>query len=243
MTSVGSAQWWYISASDGGGWMGRGGRVRSATELLAKLAQASQMLPRTHSAPAPRRILLQPCMSSHRDLLPLTPGGLCTLRIVTYRLPAEGARVLVAVDKMPTGDSPADNFHFGRILAPVDLATGRLGPAIRRQRRVFVPVEQHPDTGAIISGHQLPYWAEAVSLAKTDLDAARDRPSIGRDMAITDNGPILVEGNTISPSSLAAARRHSAERHAVSGRDRGLRSSISRIVIATALNGRISGQS
>ena len=68
-----------------------------------------------------------------------------------------------------------------------------------------MPVERHPDTGAPIAGHRLPCWAETMALATAALDAAHDRPSIGWDVAITDDGPVLVEGNTLSNPDIAQA--------------------------------------
>jgi hypothetical protein len=201
----GTERWRFVALPDGrGAWMGSDGRLRPAADLLRELARASEQLAHEQGRKS-RRILLQPCVVNHRDLLPLTPGGLCTVRMVTYRGPGTGARVLLGAYKMPVGDSPADNFHFGGIVAPVDVVTGRLGTAIRRQGRVLMPVERHPDTGAPIAGHRLPCWAETMALATAALDAAHDRPSIGWDVAITDDGPVLVEGNTLSNPDIAQA--------------------------------------
>jgi hypothetical protein len=201
----GSARWRYAGAQDGADmWIDSDGTLLSSVGLLRELARISQALPRKPGR-GPRRILLQPCIRNHRDLLPLTKAGLCTVRVVTYRMPGGSARVLLAAYKMPVGDSPADNFHSGGIVAPVDLATGKLGRAIRRQGHVLMRVDRHPDTGVTIPGHQLPYWPETLALATRALNAGHSRPSIGWDIAITDDGPILVEGNTMSNPDIAQA--------------------------------------
>ncbi|MHB1225571.1 MAG: sugar-transfer associated ATP-grasp domain-containing protein, partial [Gemmatimonadaceae bacterium] len=154
----GSERWLHVREPDGrDSWVGRDGRSRSAAELLDELAHRSLTLAGKYGK-ASRRMLLQPCLRNHRDLLPLTPGGLCTVRLVTYRMPGGAALALRAMYKMPIGDSPADNFCYGGMIAPVCLATGRLGPAVRRRGPVLVPAERHPDTGALVEGHQLPYW-------------------------------------------------------------------------------------
>lgn len=201
----GTERWRYSGTHDGSDvWIGREARMWTGAELLRELQRLSQTLPREPGKTS-QRMLLQPCLRNHRELLPLTPGGLCTVRVVTYRAPDGHAQVLLAAYKMPTGDSPADNFHFGGIVAPVEMATGRLGPAIRRRGRILVPVAQHPDTGTVISGHQLPWWTETLELATRALDAAYDRPTIGWDIAITDDGPVLVEGNSMSNPDIAQA--------------------------------------
>lgn len=201
----GTARWSYAEAPDGTPtWVGRDGQTRSAVAVLAEVAHLSATLPLKDGRTS-RRMLVQPCLRNHRDLLPLTPGALCTLRILTYRTPGESARVLLASYRLAIGDAPADNFHFGGMMAPVDLATGRLGVAVRREGRVLVPVERHPDTGAVIAGWQMPFWPEALALAARALDAARRVPLIGWDVAITDDGPVLIEANAASNPDIAQA--------------------------------------
>jgi hypothetical protein len=148
----GTERWRYVVTEDGAsGWVARDGRVRSATELLSELAQLSLTLPLRNERTS-RRMLLQRCVRNHRDLLPLTPGALSTVRVLVFRAPGERAQVLLAAYRMAVGDAPADNFHYGGIITAVDLATGQLESALRRQGRVLVPVERPPDTGAVIAG-------------------------------------------------------------------------------------------
>ena len=201
----GTARWRYVDTPDGAGaWLGRDGRARTGAEVLTEVAELSRTLP-LQGKRTSRRMLVQPALRNHWELLPLTPGALNTLRILTARPPGGRARVVLAAFRLAVGDAPADNFHFGGMMAPVDLATGRLGTAVRRQRRALVPVERHPDTGAVIEGHQVPCWAEAVALAERALDAARRVPVIGWDVAITDEGPVLIEANAASNPDIAQA--------------------------------------
>lgn len=201
----GTQRWRHVPTDGGGGgWTAGDGRVRSGAELLGELAHTSLILPLKDYRRS-RRMLLQPCLRNHRDLLPLTPGALCTARILTFRVPGGRAQVLLAAYRMAVGDAPADNFHFGGIITAVDLSTGRLGASLRRRQHVLVPVERHPDTGTPIAGYQLPYWRETLALARGALDAARGIPLVGWDVAITDDGPVLVEGNLASNPDIAQA--------------------------------------
>lgn len=197
----GSMRWRYDGA---GGWTARDGQIHTAAELLRELENASRGLEQRNRA-RPNRLLVQPCLRNHRDLLPLTPGALCTVRIMTCRAPGEEGEIVFAAFRMACGDAPADNFHFGGIIAPVDLSTGRVGPALRRREHVLVPVERHPDTGAVIAGHQMPCWQEAKALALRAFAAAPERVTVGWDIAITDDGPVLIEGNTASHPDIAQA--------------------------------------
>lgn len=201
----GTERWRYVPNADGtGGWAGRDGRILPASGLLAELARTSLTLPLKDQRNS-RRMLLQPCLRNHRDLLQLTPGALCTARILAFRPPGGRAQVLLAAYRMAVGDAPADNFHFGGIITAVDLETGRLGPSLRRDGHVLVPVERHPDTGARIAGQRLPFWRDAVELARTALDSARGIPLLGWDVALTDDGPVLIEGNMASNPDIAQA--------------------------------------
>jgi hypothetical protein len=97
---------------------------------------------------------------------------------------------------MAHGELIADNFAAGGLAAPVDLARGTLGLA-RRRARPFVPVEEHPDSGHPIEGTAVPFWNEALDLAIDAHREFRDMASVGWDVAITESGPVLVEGNAI----------------------------------------------
>jgi len=195
----GARRWIYAVS---GGCVGSDGRTRQAAELLEELAEMSRSLPRMYGMES-RRIMLQKCLRNHRELLPLTPGGLCTVRFQTYRWPDGAPQLLLAVYKMPVGDSAADNFCFGGVIAPVDVATGRIGQPIFRRGRVITTIERHPDTGAAIEGHQIPLWEDAVRLVLRAHAAVGRMAAVGWDVAILDEGPALVEGNTLPSPDLA----------------------------------------
>lgn len=198
---LGAAHWRY----DGqGGYADYDGRVWTAAELRAELAEQSRTMPKRYGRVS-RRIILQPFVRNHPALASLTTGALCSVRMVTYRRPGGRAEFLVATFKMATGGAPVDNIHLGGVHAPVDSTTGRLGPALQRRGRVLAPIERHPDTGAPIVGHQLPDWEAVVALVRHAHDAARAVPLIGWDVALTPHGPVLIEGNLASNPSIAQA--------------------------------------
>jgi hypothetical protein len=184
-----------------GGYVGSDGQTRQPAELLEELIALSRKLARRGTSWRP--MVVQPCLRNHRALLPLTPGGLCTIRIQTYRCLRSETRLLLAVYKMPVGDTPADNFHFGGVVAPVDLTTGRLGPAVYRRGKVIVSIERHPTTGTPIEGYQLPFWEDTLRLVHRAHDAVPSVPVVGWDVALIEEGPILVEGNNLPSAAIA----------------------------------------
>ena len=129
----------------------------------------------------------------HPSLMELSPSGLNTLRIFTQlhhgQVEFLGARLRVSVN------SAVDNLAAGNLAAPVDLETGQVsGPGvysdITRIDEAF-----HPITGKPIEGFQIPFWKEALEMARQAALYTPENRSVGWDIAITNNGPELIEGN------------------------------------------------
>ena len=97
---------------------------------------------------------------------------------------------------MPVGTSAADNFDAGGIAAPIDVETGRLGRAVRKRGTAsLVAVDAHPDTGAVIAGRELPQWRTVRAVTCRAHALLPSLGFVGWDVAITPDGPVLVEGN------------------------------------------------
>jgi hypothetical protein len=54
---------------------------------------------------------------------------------------------------------------------------------------------RHPDTGAVIEGRVLPFWQDTVDLGCRAHAVFAPRVVVGWDIAITQRGPVLIEGN------------------------------------------------
>jgi hypothetical protein len=130
----------------------------------------------------------------HRDLMELSPSGLNTVRVITQLDHEDNVHVLGARLRI-TVNSPVDNLAAGNLAAPIELETGRVdGPGVYSD--ITKPDEStHPVTGVSIVGFQVPHWQETLKLCrKAALVDTRNR-SIGWDVAITEKGPELIEGN------------------------------------------------
>lgn len=137
--------------------------------------------------------LVMECVRNHEALQHLTPGGLATLRVVTCKSPNAPAWELLSVFRMPVGDAEVDNMAAGGIAAPVS-TNGLLGPALSKQVTDGV-MDRHPTTGGPIAGSTIPMMHEAVELCCRAHETFPGMASIGWDVAITPDGPVLVEGN------------------------------------------------
>jgi hypothetical protein len=133
-------------------------------------------------------------LENHAQIRDLSLSALNTLRVVTImdpQLPKDKPIVLnLCMYSMGIDDNPYDS---GGIFSAVK--DGKLQTAISIKR--FGWFDTHPTTGAKIKGRTLPYYQDAVELAA---QAHRNVPcvyAVGWDIAITDEGPVLIEGNTL----------------------------------------------
>lgn len=145
--------------------------------------------------------LLQERIQPHPDLLPLMPGpGLGTLRIKTFLRRDGSVFITMPILKVPAAGSEVDNFRKGSQMALVDLETGVILNAIGEigiggGRTVTGEVERHPETGAIFTGTKLPCWPDVRRLVERAARAFSMLPALGWDIAISPDGPTLVETN------------------------------------------------
>lgn len=165
---------------------GPDGRSFTAAELHDELARCS----------VEGALVLQKWFVNDPRLLGLTGGGLGTIRFVTLRRPEGGYEPLLAVLKLPIGASVVDNFAQGNLAASIEGASGRLGSAVRKEGEAgILGCAVHPDTGQRIEGFALPDWDVVVALALRAHAAFPEMVSVGWDIALTDTGCLLVEGN------------------------------------------------
>ncbi len=193
MLGLGTALWRYQGAGDYVA--AASGDRRDADGLCRRLTEQSRIVPAYGGSGG---IVLQERLWNHRAMLgTLTTGGLATIRLVSCRSVSGAFELLPPVIRMPVGDAIADNIAQGGLAAPIDGASGRIsGPAIRKDKAVGISVyAAHPTTGARLDGFAVPFWSKVPALA---LRAHRAFPSlafIGWDIAVLDDGPVLLEGN------------------------------------------------
>ena len=138
-------------------------------------------------------LLVQPRLRNHPSIAQFSNGALCTLRVVSYHLPNTKPALLQSCFRMPVGMGEADNFNAGGIAAGVSEG-GKLGVAVGKDVRAGL-FTHHPDTRARIEGVDLPYWQQMVDLALLAHEALGALCFVGWDIALTINGPIVLEGN------------------------------------------------
>ena len=152
--------------------------------------------------PARPDLVVQQRLEQHEVLHRINPASLNTLRVLALRLPGDEPVVAAAVHRWGTAATGAvDNVSSGALCSPVDLATGRLGPAVGRPlTRARLPVDEHPDTGERITGVVVPQWEQVRQLALDLMRAFPEVDHVGWDLCVTPDGPRVVEGNPGVPN-------------------------------------------
>jgi hypothetical protein len=173
-----------------GAWRVHDGGAADAASLVARFAASGY-----------RGWLFQQRVRGHAELAALSATeALQTARMVTFHTPGEAPRLLAARLRLVAGDGAHDNFDLGRtgnLVANVDLGSGRIRDVVGRdpQRGCMTWVHTHPRTGRALPGFALPDWSRATALATQAALAFAPLRTIGWDVALTPDGPLLIEGN------------------------------------------------
>jgi Sugar-transfer associated ATP-grasp len=180
----GAERWDHVGP---GMFAGPHGQQLSARDLLERLVARSRHVP----------LIVQPRLEAHSQLRDLANGALPTVRLVTCLNETGVPELIGAAFRMAVGSNrTVDNLHAGGIAAQVALDSGRLSRATNLGADARLGwLSVHPDSGAQIEGRALPLWEETKRLAIAAHREFADRVVIGWDIAILENGPVLVEGN------------------------------------------------
>jgi hypothetical protein len=139
-----------------------------------------------------RAWLVQPRLVQHPVLARINPNVVSTVRIDTLRTGTE-VETGTAILRVGMGKSVVDNGRAGGLAAAIDVETGRICGAARREP-LFDPAqrlhERHPDTGAPIMGVELPFWAELRDMVRAAALACGGLRTIGWDVVLAPDGPV-----------------------------------------------------
>ena len=103
-------------------------------------------------------------------------------------------RLIGACLKCGGQGAATDNFHTGGIAYPLELASGRVsGPG--RNNTDLGDYTRHPASGAYLPGFQVPFWPALTACVYRAMDRVPGMGYVGWDIAVTPDGPELIEGN------------------------------------------------
>ena len=140
--------------------------------------------------------LIQKKIIQHREISKLYSESVNTLRIITVkRSRTSTPEVFTCLMRIGTHLSGSvDNWAAG------GLAVGIQKKGMLKKEAFYKPmygtrVFSHPDTGIVFEGYEIPFFEEAKELAVKAHSCLENMFAIGWDVAITEEGPLLIEGN------------------------------------------------
>ncbi len=144
--------------------------------------------------------IIEQWIENHHDFSFLSKTkALQTIRFITYIDSKNETKILFAYMKIANEKNIIDNLDLGKtgnLLAEVD-SKGKLktGIAMIPGNPGIKKIINHPDSHIKLEGFQLPLWDETVSFIRTVAPKFFPVRFVGWDVAITKEGPKLLEGN------------------------------------------------
>lgn len=139
--------------------------------------------------------LLQTCQRNHSFFDQYT-DNLATVRVCVL-LTAEGCKIPFAVLKLPSRENIADSFwRPGNLACNLDPATGKILDARSKDALGTKSYMTHPQSDVPLVGEVVPEWDQLLELVQTCSPIFAPVPYQSMDIAVTVNGPVLIEINT-----------------------------------------------
>jgi hypothetical protein len=140
------------------------------------------------------RWLIQEKIAQQHELLNnLYNNSINTVRLMTVNA-GSSIKILGALLRMGTKGKRIDNWSAGGVIVPID-KDGSLTKWGFFKPLYGTKVDRHPDSGVIFEGYEIPYFAEAIKQATYFHSLLFGIHSVGWDIAITEKGPVFIEGN------------------------------------------------
>ena len=136
-----------------------------------------------------KQLLIEEKIIQHKDMAKLNDSSVNTLRIVTY-YDNNNTYILNTVLKIGNG-GVTDNFSSGSMYTFIK--DGKIiVPAIDREDNIF---KVHPISHVNLIGYKIPNYDKCIKLVSECAKIIPEVKYVGWDIAITENGASLIEGN------------------------------------------------
>ncbi|MDD4706269.1 MAG: sugar-transfer associated ATP-grasp domain-containing protein [Bacilli bacterium] len=137
------------------------------------------------------QVLIEEYIDQHKKIAELYSNSVNTLRLFTF-YDGNNTYILNSVFKLGNG-GVIDNFSSGGMYTFVDENGKIIVPAIDQNDNIYYI---HPITKKDILGFTIPMYEEACQLVKEAAMLVPEIKYIGWDVAITNKGPLIIEGNS-----------------------------------------------
>ena len=144
-------------------------------------------------------ILFEEFLVQTEQMSSLNATSVNTIRFMTTLYPDGEVRIVATFMKIGRQGKCVDNAGAGgNVDACIDPATGVLQYAIQYDGvRKFHDIEVHPDTGVPLNGVRIEHWEQIVEQVKQYQRNFPYLKAVGWDIALTEQGPVVVELNDL----------------------------------------------
>lgn len=135
--------------------------------------------------------LAEELVKNRIEIRQINESLLNTVRISTV-LKDEGTDIAFCFIRFGRAGMEMDNGFMGGIICSIDKKTGIItNTADENNNRYLI----HPDSGSQLVGFMIPKWSEAIDMAKELATVVPTNRYMAWDLALTDNGWVMIEGN------------------------------------------------
>ena len=135
-------------------------------------------------------------IEQHKEINKIHDKSVNTLRIISLITSENHPEIISVFMRFGVGDSVIDNASSGGFFVGVNIDEGTLKDTGHYLSQYGgAKIKKHPDSGFIFEGFKVPYFKEACEEVLKGIMVIPNR-FIGWDVAITPNGPIIVEANS-----------------------------------------------
>ena len=134
--------------------------------------------------------------NQHPAISNIHPYAINTIRLITIRnIHTKEIEFFPPILRIGTGKSHVDNTTAGGIAVGINTENNVLREFGFMKPGHGTKTTKHPNSGVVFKDYHIPFLQEAISLSKSFHNLLPDIHSIGWDIAITEEGPIFIEGN------------------------------------------------
>ena len=144
-----------------------------------------------------QNFLLERFITQHPAMAALNPTSVNTVRIITVRY-RDQLLFLGAGLRCGGAGAVVDNYHTGGSAYPIDLETGVIsgpGKSLDMESSLIL----NPSCGQVMPGFRIPHWDTLLEQVKKAAYIPKHVGYVAWDVAITESGIELVEGNVNDP--------------------------------------------
>lgn len=147
--------------------------------------------------------IYQEVITQHKEINKIYQDAVNPLRIITYLDEQDNIHYITSFMTFGVDKNEVSNNSSGGVFVSVDLNKGELGDrAVQYLEYGGLQCTAHPNSKFKFDGFKIPYFKESLDMINRAIEYLPAK-LIGWDIAITNDGPYIIEGN--STPSMASA--------------------------------------